>query len=236
MNSSSGDKRLAIVQSNYIPWKGYFDLIRSVDEFVFLDDAQFTRRDWRNRNRIKTPQGTIWLTIPVISKGRYDQSIDATEIAAPWKDKHWTALRHCYAHAAHFSAFAPAVKALLDSVAEERLLSTVNQRLIAGICGLLGISTVLRSSRTYDSGGARTDRLIAICRAAGATHYLSGPSARAYIEPEKFAASDITLSYADYSGYPPYPQLHGAFDHAVSILDLMFNTGRDAPSYMRLLA
>lgn len=229
-------KRLAIVQSNYIPWKGYFDLIRSVDEFVFLDDAQFTRRDWRNRNRIKTPQGPIWLTIPVVSKGRFEQTIDETEISAPWAKNHWITLQRNYARAPHFAEFAPAVKALFDGLADEPMLSVVNRRFISGLCMLLGIATPLRDSRYYDVYGTRTDRLVAICRAAGATHYLSGPSAGAYIELEKFSSQDITLSYADYTGYPGYPQLHGEFDHAVSVLDLIFSTGTNASAYMKSFA
>jgi hypothetical protein len=226
-------KRVAIVQSSYIPWKGYFDLIRSVDEFVFLDDAQFTRRDWRNRNRIKTAQGPIWLTIPVTSKGRFEQAIDETEIAAPWAARHWMTLQRSYSRAARFAEFASEVKALFDAVADETMLSSVNQRLTAGICSLLGITTQLSRSRDHGVSGTKTDRLVSICRSAGATHYLSGPSAQAYIELEKFSAHDITLSYADYTGYPEYSQLYGTFDHAVSILDLLFNTGTQAPTYMR---
>src|SRR5881394_500796 len=98
-------KVLAIVQSNYIPWKGYFDLIRAADEFVLLDEAQFTKRDWRNRNRIKTGDGTKWLSIPVVSKGRFTQTVEETEIAEPWADKHWTALYHSYGRAPHFRDF-----------------------------------------------------------------------------------------------------------------------------------
>ncbi|HXE17074.1 MAG TPA: WbqC family protein [Stellaceae bacterium] len=232
---SGGDrKRVAIVQSNYIPWKGYFDLIRSVDEFVLLDSAQYTKGDWRNRNRIMTPRGPSWLTIPV-ANGPHDRTIEATRIAAPWVPKHWALLTQNYGKAGCFAEIAPYLKALYDGVAGETKLSGVNVAFIAGICRLLGIGTRISWSRDYAADGDKTDRVVAICRALGATHYLSGPSARAYLEIEKFSAHGIAVIYADYSGYPEYPQLHGPFEHRVSIVDLLFNVGREAPRYMKLL-
>jgi hypothetical protein len=229
-------KRFAIIQSCYVPWKGYFDIIRAVDEFVFLDDAQFTKRDWRNRNLIKTPRGLVWMSIPVVSKGRYEQAIDETEIAGPWSDKHWRMLQSNYARAPHFRDFASRIEALYAEAGKLTMLSQVNRTLIAGIGAILGISTPLRWSREYPVAGSKTDRLLSICVAAGATHYLSGPSARSYMELEKFAAAGIEVGFVDYSGYPEYPQLHGTFEHGVSILDLMFNTGADSLSYMKRLA
>ena len=226
-------KRVAIIQSNYIPWKGYFDIVAMVDEFVFLDDAQFTRRDWRNRNKIKTPQGVQWLTIPVVSKGRYFQPIDETEIAEPWTEKHWRSLTLNYQRAAHFEAMAPRIRALYDDLADERHLSQVNARLIAGLCRLLGIATPLRWSRDYPVAGTKSERLLSICRAAGATLYLSGPSARGYLDIDLFAAEGIAVEWMDYAGYPPYSQLFGEFEHGVSILDLLFNTGTEAPHFMK---
>ena len=228
-------KRVAIIQSSYIPWKGYFDIIRSVDEFVFLDDAQFTRRDWRNRNRIKTAAGTQWLTIPVESKGRFEQAIDETTIAEPWAAKHWTALRLAYARAPYFRALAPQIEALYAAAEAETMLSQVNRLFIEGLCPLLGIATPLRWSREYPVQGIKTDRLLSICQAAGATRYLSGPSARAYMEAEKFDSAGIELHFVDYASYPEYPQLHGGFEHGVSVLDLLFNTGPQAQDYMRRL-
>ncbi len=233
--SDASTKSVAIIQSSYIPWKGYFDIIRAVDEFVFLDDAQFTRRDWRNRNRIKTTNGTQWLTIPVQSKGRFEQAIDETAIAEPWVERHWASLKMSYGRAPHFPALAPRVRALYEQAAGETMLSAVNSVLCRGICDILGITTRIAWSRDYPVEGTRTDRLLSICRATGATHYLSGPSARAYMELDKFAAAGIAVTFADYSRYPEYPQLHGPFEHGVSILDLLFNTGADAPRHMRSL-
>jgi hypothetical protein len=234
--SAPPPKRVAIVQSSYIPWKGYFDLIASVDEFIFLDDVQFTKRDWRSRNRIMTARGPEWLTIPVVSKGRYRQPIDRTEIADPWARSHWAALRSNYARAPYFDGFAPAVEALYDSAAGEHLLSDVNRLLIGGICAMLEIGTKRSNARDYGAEGRKTDRLLSLCRAAGATEYLSGPSAAAYLDTGKFAAAGISVRYADYSGYPEYRQLHGPFEHGVTILDLLFNTGPDARAFMKNLA
>jgi hypothetical protein len=226
-------KRLAVIQSSYIPWKGYFDIIGMVDEFVFFDDAQFTRRDWRNRNKIKTAQGLQWLTIPVASKGRYFQAIDETEITEPWIEKHWRSLTVNYQRAAHFQALAPAIRAIYEDVAGERYLSRVNARLVAGLCRLLDIATPLRWSRDYPVVGAKSERLLSICRAAGAALYLSGPSARSYLDIDLFASEGIAVEWMDYEGYPAYPQLFGTFEHGVSILDLLFNTGAEGRRYMK---
>ncbi|MBV9861823.1 MAG: WbqC family protein [Alphaproteobacteria bacterium] len=226
-------KRVAIIQSNYIPWKGYFDIIGAVDLFILLDDAQFTRRDWRNRNRIKTPAGLQWLSIPVVSKGRYTEPIDAIAIAEPWAEAHWRSLEVNYRRAACFAAIEGELRALYEEAAQQRLLSAINFGLLRGICRLLGIATPIRRSREFAPEGAKTDRLLSICRSAGATEYLSGPAARAYLEIDKFEAAGIAVRWMDYAGYPEYPQLFGPFEHGVSILDLLFNTGRDAPRYMK---
>jgi hypothetical protein len=229
-------KRVAIIQSSYIPWKGYFDIIRSVDEFVLLDDAQYTRRDWRNRNIIKTPAGPRWLTIPVETKGRFDAPIDTIHIAGPWAAKHWTALHHAYARAPYFVRLAPRFEALYRSLDEQSMLSVVNRSAIEEVCAVLGIETPIRWSREYPVQGVRTDRLLSICIAAGATEYVSGPSARSYMELNKFAAAGIAVRFVDYSGYTEYTQLHAPFVHGVSILDLLFNLGDNALSAMQRLA
>jgi WbqC-like protein family len=229
----STGKRVAIVQSCYIPWKGYFDLINLVDEFILYDDRQYTRRDWRNRNRIKTPQGSTWLTIPVEVKGRYDQRIDETRISDPdWAGRHWKTLTHSYSSAPFFDDLRDRVEALYAR-ASDPYLSRVNRLFLDELCGMLGISTPLSWSTHYEAQGAKTERLVSLCRAAGATAYLSGPSAREYMDEGLFAEAGIELEYMDYSGYPEYPQLHPPLDHAVTVLDLLFNTGPDAPSFMK---
>lgn len=224
-------KRVAIVQSNYVPWKGYFDLIGMVDEFVLLDDAQFTKRDWRNRNLIKTASGSQWLTIPVQVSGRYHQRIDETQIAdASWAGRHWETLRHAYSRARFFPWASELLEPLYgDSGAEP--LSVVNRRFLVRICEALGITTQLSWSTDYCANGASTDRLVDLCVQSGASEYLSGPAARAYLDESIFAAAGVTVTWMDYEGYAEYPQLHPPFDHRVSIVDLLFNVGPDASAY-----
>jgi hypothetical protein len=231
------DKSVAIVQSCYVPWKGYFDLIAAVDEFVLYDDRQFTRRDWRNRNRIKTPHGTRWLTIPVETKGRYHQRIDETVIEDPgWAERHWKTIVHNYASAPYFPEYRGLLEELYGAAATETRLSLVNRRFLEAICELLGIRTTFAWSTDYPVEGAQTERLVALCEASGATAYLSGPRARSYLDEALFAEAGIRLSYFDYSGYPEYPQLHPPFEHTVTILDLVLNTGPEARRYMKSFA
>jgi hypothetical protein len=225
-------KVVAIVQSNYIPWKGYFDLINRTDEFILFDDMQYTRRDWRNRNKIKTANGPAWLTIPVQVKGKYYQRIDETEIAdKDWPREHWNAIRTNYVRARHFAAYKARFEELyLDC--RESLLSRINYRFLTAVCELLGIRTRVTWSTDYPPCEGKTERLVHLCRCAGATEYLSGPAARDYIEPALFEVAGIKLSYADYSDYPEYTQLFPPFDHHVSVLDLILNEGPDARRFL----
>lgn len=234
---SARPKWLASVQSNYIPWKGYFDLIRSVDTFVLLDDVQFTRRDWRNRNKIKTKDGLRWLTIPVESKGKYLQRIDETLITdSRWAAEHWETIRHTYARAPYFNALKSTLADLYEHAATLQRLSDVNYHFITAICELLGISTPITWSTDYDLIEGKNERLINLCQQAGANHYLSGPAAKDYIDEALFAAAGITVKFADYSGYPDYDQLYPPFDHYVTVLDLIFHVGSHAAlDYMKLL-
>jgi len=228
----SPGRKVAIVQSSYIPWKGYFDLMHAVDEFILYDDVQFTRRDWRNRNRIKTKDGPQWLTIPVAAKGNYLAAIRNMEIAdGGWAASHWKGLQASYARAPHFREYEDRIHSLYFGPPESRL-SAVNRRFIEGICELLGIHTRLSWSWDYELVEGKTERLVALCRQAGAAAYVSGPTARGYIDPALFAEAGIALSFFDYSGYPEYPQLHPPFDHHVTILDLLFHMGPEAPRMM----
>lgn len=226
-------KRVAIVQSSYIPWKGYFDLINLVDEFILFDDVQYTRRDWRNRNRIKTGAGTRWLTIPVAVHGRFHQRVDETEISdRAWADQHWAILQQSYGRAPFFAERREWLEELYRG-SHDRRLSDINRRFIEAICRVLGIATKLTWSTDYRAEGRKTERLLSLCAQSGATEYLSGPSAKAYLEEERFAQNGVTLIYMDYSGYPEYPQVHPPFDHHVTALDLILNVGADAPRAMK---
>lgn len=227
-------KTVAIVQSSYIPWKGFFDLVNDADEVVLLDDVQYTRRDWRNRNRIKTAQGPVWLTIPVEVKGRYHQTIRETRIADQrWSRRHLDSLRHSYARAPHFAELEDTFVRAYDDAGSRDSLSEVNAGLIHMVCGLLGIATTISSSADFRLEDEPTGRLVSICVQAGAKRYLSGPSARAYLDESLFGTAGIEVAYVDYSGYPEYPQLYPPFVHEVSILDLLVHTGPDAPRFMK---
>lgn len=226
-------KKIAIVQSNYIPWKGYFDLIAAADEFILYDDIQYTRRDWRNRNKIKTPHGVKWLTVPVKVKGKYHQTIHETEIdGTSWADLHWKTLVHHYQRAPHFDHVATILEPLYRHRHHSHL-SELNRVFITALCNYLGITTAISDSKAYRLIEGKTERLADLCAQAGGTEYISGPAAKAYLDEEILASYGIKLTWFDYSGYPEYPQLWGEFVHQVSILDLIFNCGANAIQYMK---
>lgn len=225
---------VVILQPSYIPWRGYFDQIRRADLFVFYDDIQYDKHGWRNRNQIKTAQGRQWLTIPVHSRGVTrgipikDVRIDASK---PWAKQHLRALSQAYARAPHFAAYAPLLEAAFGR--GDELLADFTIWLTTALAREMGIAHTkfLRSSEIPGVAGQKTDRLIRILTQVGATHYLSGPSARDYIEQQKFDEAGISVEYLEYR-YADYPQLHGAFDPAVTILDLLFMVGKDARRYL----
>lgn len=226
-------KKVAILQSNYIPWKGYFDMIAAVDEFILYDDMQYTRRDWRNRNQIKTPQGLQWLTVPVQVKGKYDQKIKDTLIdGEAWAVAHWKALEQNYRRAPCFQEIAQWLKPIYMD-ARHSHLSSLNRQLLEAGCRYMGIATTISSSSDYVLADGKTERLVDLCIQAGGVEYVSGPSAKDYVVEERFSERDIKLTWFDYAGYAEYPQQWGPFVHGVSILDLLFNCGKDSPGYMR---
>ncbi len=228
-------RKIAILQSNYIPWKGYFDMIHMVDEFILYDDMQYTRRDWRNRNIIVSRQGLMWLSIPVINKGRFFQKINETKVADhKWIDNHWRSIECNYAKAKCFDEYAERIKRIYEACRKEEFLSRINYLFIKEICDILDIKTALTWSSDYKQEEGKTERLISLVKAAGGgNRYLSGPAAKNYIQAELFANAEIELEWMDYSGYPEYTQLSEKFEHGVSILDLIFNEGADAKKYMK---
>ncbi|MBC7405127.1 MAG: WbqC family protein, partial [Cytophaga sp.] len=197
------------------------------------DDMQYTRRDWRNRNQIKTPQGVQWLTVPVQVKGKYEQKIRDTEInGSDWAATHWKALTQNYRRAPHFDEIAAWLESLY-LVESYTYLSPLNRRFIEAVCNYLGIKTIIRSSCDYTLVDGKTERLADLCVQAGGTEYISGPAARDYVQTSVFTDLGITLTWFDYTGYSKYPQLWGEFTHEVTILDLLFNCGKDAHRFMR---
>ncbi len=222
-------KTVAILQSNYIPWKGYFDLIHEVDLFVFHDDLQYTHSDWRNRNLIMTAQGPKWLTIPA---GRSEKRlICEVEIKDQgWKGKHRRLIEQSYRGAPHFEEH----RGLLDFLYDNEIsnLSEYNQRAIRHVAELLGIDTELGDSRTIGAEGRKTQRLISMLRRVGATRYISGPAGKDYIDEEMFVDAGIELVFKEYPRYPEYRQQFAPFAHRVTVLDLIFNLGDRAPAHI----
>lgn len=226
-------KRVAILQSNYVPWKGYFDMIAAADEFILYDDMQYTRRDWRNRNQIKTPHGVQWLTVPVKVKGRYLQAIRETEIDGhAWTKAHLKSLQQNYRRSKCFDEIVRLLEPLYHQHAITHL-SDLNHAFIKAICDYLGIRTRISNSWDYTLAEGKTERLVNLCVQAGGSEYISGPSATNYINEQAFAGSGIKLTWFNYNDYPEYPQLWGQFTHQVSILDLLFNCGKNASQYMK---
>ncbi len=231
-------KTVAILQSNYIPWKGNFHMMHLVDEYVLYDDVQFTRRDWRNRNRIKTPNGLHWLTIPVKSVPGHQspeggQKICETEISDRfWVEKHWRQIESSYSIAPFWKMYETPLKTAYEAASNETSLSSINFLFLSALMGLLGFSTRITWSMDYHAQGHKTERLLDILQKAEATDYLSGPLAKDYIEKEKFDEAEIALQWMNYSSYPEYPQLYPPFEHGVSIMDMLFMLGPNAPKYI----
>jgi len=223
--------KVIITQSNYIPWKGFFDSMNQVDKIVLYDDMQFTKRDWRNRNLIKTPKGLKWLTIPVEVKGKFHQKINETLISdKSWNIKHLNVLKENYKKADSYKEVIDWVEDLYMKCQFD-LLSDLNNYFLENINNYLGIETEVLRSTSFNLVEGKTERLVSLCKDLKATEYYSGPAAQNYMEEELFKKASIKLNYFDYSGYKEYPQLHGDFVHGVSILDLIFNLGEKSLEY-----
>lgn len=227
----ANNKKIAIVQSNYIPWKGYFDLIAAADEFILYDDVQFTKNDWRNRNKIKTPKGVEWISVPVgqnIRRSIRDVKLPDTQ----WQKRHWKTLESNYIRASHFEEVATLFEPLYRNRRYTHL-SELNHELIDAVCACLGITTKISSSWNYTLIDGKTERVADICVQAGGKEYISGPAAKGYIDERVFTERGIKLTWFEYEGYPEYPQLWSGFVHGVTVLDLLFNCGKESWHYMK---
>jgi hypothetical protein len=222
---------VVVLQSNYIPWKGYFDLINDADTFIFYDDLQYTKNDWRNRNKIKTSSGAKWLSIPVgTSANRLICEVELTDTS--WQRAHWDSLRQQYSKRPYFKMY----RDFFEDVYLGRKwtnLSELNHYLIKYISiNILKTKTKFRDSREFELQGQKLDRLLDLVGKSGADRYISGPAAKAYIETQRFDQIAVELVWKSYADYPAYPQLYPPFEHGISILDLLFNVGPDAAWYI----
>jgi hypothetical protein len=206
-------------------------MINMADEFIIYDEVQYTKNDWRNRNKIKTQSGVQWITIPV--KHSLSQSIRETKVSdLMWNRKHWNMISQSYARALCFKDFRDQFESLyLDQ--KELYLSEINFNFIKTINAILGISTRMSWSSDYVLSGNRSERLIALCKQTGSAEYITGPAARDYLELDSFEEAGIKITWMDYSGYPEYNQLFPPFEHGVSVLDLIFNQGINASKFLK---
>ncbi len=224
--------RVGVIQSNYLPWRGYFDFIASVDLFVIYDDVQYTKNDWRNRNRIRVGENkTKWISVPV-RPGKLSKLINETRIdgSQNWISNHSNAFQENYRHAPHL----PMAMALMSDCLSLKsdFLSQVNEYGIRRICDFFKIQTEIVRSEKFKLTGDRQTRLLNLLKTVGANVYLSGPSANAYLDKNLFAKNDMTLEYKSYD-YKPYPQIHGGFESSVTVLDLIANLGSESTTYLR---
>lgn len=233
----SSGKTIAILQSSYIPWKGYFDLMAAADEFIIFDEVQYTKRDWRNRNRIVDNGIVSWLTIPVHTAGQWPAPIDTIEIADPqWAARHWARVKSSYRRSKYFDWLGPYVESLYRRAEGMSRLTDINELFLRHLAALIELPTQLtRSNEVPRCAEAATERLIEICQAKNASVYVTGPAARAYLDPSLFSRADIELRHANYSGYPEYDQGTKVFDHHTSLLDALFNCGPSAREHLKSL-
>ena len=228
-------KVIVILQSNYIPWKGYFDLMAAADEFLIFDEAQYTKNDWRNRNKIVLEGRTHWLTIPVSTSGQLGERVDAMRIAKPgWAQSHWTTIAQAYRRAPYFNWAAPVLKDAFSAAGELTRLTEINELMLRAVAGLIDIRTpITRAGAIPRKTLGPTLRLVEICRATNATAYISGPSAKAYLDLKIFEDAGISLLYSNYAGYPEYDQSMVPFEHGVSMLDVLFRCGPEARNHLK---
>lgn len=218
-------KCIAILQPGYLPWLGYFEQLARVDEFVHLDDVQFTRRDWRSRNRIKGPAGVQWLTVPVQVRGRFMQRVDEARIADErWQPKHLRTLHFCYQQAEHFDTWYPRLARIIEQPWERMidLCLAVTREIADG----LKIATPVRmaSELNLPNDAVKSTRILRICQELGATEYYSGAAARDYLDVSAFGKAGIRVEFQDYA-HPTYRQLWGPFVSHLSSVDLLMNEG-----------
>lgn len=226
--------RLAVLQSNYIPWKGYFDLMALADLFIVYDSVQYTKNDWRNRNMLPSSAGTTWLTIAIATSTRAGQRINEATISDPrWPRKHWSTIQQLLGKRPAFDRYRDQWGEMYAEAAAFDLLHDVNIHFLRVLAGQLGISTPIVDDREYELvEDSPTGRLVQLCELAGADRYVTGPAGLDYLEADRFRDAGIALEVIDYAHYPEYPQASAVFQHGVSVLDLLANVGPTASQHL----
>jgi hypothetical protein len=224
-------KKILITQSNYIPWRVYFDSISKTDVFVVYDEMQYTKRDWRNRNLIKTPNGLKWLTIPVEVKGKYLQKINETKISDKnWRKSHIGIIKQNYNKAEFFKETFEWLEEVFMKC-DFKYLTEINRHFILEINKFLGIKTEIKFSEDFNLHKDRNMRLIKICKELNGTDYYSAPAAKSYMDENLFEKNGLKVHYFKYNNYQKYHQLYGDFELGVSVLDLIFNQGINSVNF-----
>jgi hypothetical protein len=226
-------RTVAIMQPTYLPWIGYFDLIDQVDCFVFLDSVQFERRSWQQRNRVKAPDRTLWLSVPVLSKGKRGQVIKDVrlELSDFFVNKHLSTIEHLYAKSEFYDRYMPELSTVMLKPRES--LAELDIDLINWFCEQMEIDTPIVSSSDLEVSGKRVELLVDICRAVGAKRYVSPQGSKSYIDENNlFESNGIDLAYHEFR-HPEYRQLYDSFVPYLSALDLLFNEGPDSLSIVR---
>lgn len=220
--------KVVILQTNYIPWRGYFDLIRNCDLFIYYDEVQYTRGDWRNRNKIVTTAGEKWITLPVAKAGNFGQSVADTHISdEKWASKHRDTLRGVYRSAPEFRTLKPFFEDLYASLEGQTSLTKINRTFIEVISAELGIQTQFVCSSKIEAPGDKTQRLVNLCKEVGAKQYISGKAAQSYLNVNKFEEANIGVEWFEYPTYKSYKQLDGQYRPGVSIFDTLFHCKKE---------
>jgi len=226
-------KKVAILQSNYLPWLGYFKMIQLVDEFIIYDDAQYTKNDWRNRNLIKTKYGVKWITIPIKKDNLTKKPINKVEVVnSNWIELHKNKIKESYLKAPYFEEVYKWLIKVFEECKDKKYLSEINVLFIKSICSILDIRTIITDCRNYQYTGDRNQKLIEILKGTNASIYLSGPAAKSYISKDLFLHNGIQVEWMKYDLNLSYSQIHGDFNLNVSIIDVFFNIGIDETKKM----
>jgi len=223
---------LSVHQPQYLPWLGYFGKVAESDLFVFLDMPQYKKREFQNRNRIKGPKGEIWLTVPVLSKGKFEQSIKDVEIdnTQAWQKSHWGTISQNLKKAPHWSRYARGLEAFYTKPYGK--LSDLNLEMTVWFFQQLGIATPWKLESEIGTSTESTERLIELCKKTGATGYLSGAGGKDYMDEARFRQEGLGLTYQHYT-HPTYAQQHGDFLPYMSIVDLLMNEGPNSLAVLR---
>jgi WbqC-like protein family len=225
-------RTLVVLQPGYLPWLGFFDQMHRSDVFVYYDDVQFDKHGWRNRNRIKTPAGALWLTVPVRHAGLGQPRIMDTLIdgSTSWARKHVRSIRQYYAKAPFLNRYLPEIEELLERPWAH--LADLDIALAGVLAGWLSLEPTVHRASALGIAGDKSERLLNLCRHFGADRYLSGNAAQDYLEVDLFTRHGVAVEWQNYH-HPVYPQQHGQFMPFLSALDLLLNCGDESASILK---